>query len=278
MHRNTKKFILKIFVLSTMIIFILNIWDYYLKASSKVTIAQVSGENKQNKQTFKKANYSWLWNTSVAITTNLWISYTQIKQLPATIYQEIFSISELIEDKNAQSELIWNNMVIINEYLNVLKTDVKQLINTKLDKLALLNAFVDQLQYRYNSWIKSQEILVEQKNIFITNITNSDNWIEILKTKMAEDFKNSDSEASLENINNYLELKKENNNARVYISYIDKFLIQFNFLNNYAKNLATVIINNKEAIIKDAYLVIPKEWWIQSLADFKLIFNEWEVK
>jgi hypothetical protein len=76
---------------------------------------------------------------------------------------------------------------------------------------------------------------------------------------MAEDFKNSDSEGSLENINNYLELKNEYNNARVYISYIDKFLIQYNFLNNYNKNLATVLIKNKEAILKDAYLVIPTD-------------------
>jgi hypothetical protein len=76
---------------------------------------------------------------------------------------------------------------------------------------------------------------------------------------MAEDFKNSDYNASLQNINTYLELKKEYDNARVYISYIDKFLIQYEFLNDYSKNLASVIINNKEAIIKDAYLVIPTE-------------------
>jgi hypothetical protein len=42
-------------------------------------------------------------------------------------------------------------MVIIQEYLNVLKTDVRQLINSKIDKLAILNAFIDQLEYRYTS-------------------------------------------------------------------------------------------------------------------------------
>jgi hypothetical protein len=34
------------------------------------------------------------------------MSYTQIKELPATIYKDIFSISELIDNKNAQNELI----------------------------------------------------------------------------------------------------------------------------------------------------------------------------
>lgn len=260
-------------------ILIFNIWDYYLNASSKVTINNDNNSGStQNKQTFKKANYSWLGNTSIAITTNIWMSYTQIKDLPATIYQDIFSISELINNKNAQNELIWNNMIIIQEYLNVLKTDVKQLINSNLDKLAILNAFIDQLEFRYTSWIKSQEILIEQKNIFTTNLTNSDINTEILKIKIAKDFKNNDPEASLENINNYLELKKEYYNARVYISFIDKFLVQYNFLNNYNKNLATVLIKNKEAILKDAHLVIPTEWWIQALADFNLIFNEGETK
>lgn len=280
MTTNTKKFIIKVFILSIIIILVYNIWDYYLNANSKVIISnEINNTNTNiNKQNFKKIDYSWFWNTSVAITTNIGINFKKIQELPATIYQEIFSISELINNKNAKNELIWNNMIIINEYLNVLKVDVKQLINSNVDKLAILNAYIDQLEFRYTSWINNQKILVEQKTIFEQNITNSDNKVAILKEKIALDFKNNDAKATLKNIEEYTKLKEEYYYSKIYISYINQFLAQYNFLNNYSRDLASLLINNKEAIIKDAYLVIPTNWWLKALSDFKLLFNEGEPK
>jgi hypothetical protein len=40
-------------------------------------------------------------------------------------------------------------MIILNEYLNVLKTDIKSLLNSSNDRALTLNAFIDQLEYRY---------------------------------------------------------------------------------------------------------------------------------
>ncbi|MDP2395460.1 MAG: hypothetical protein Q8S84_02615 [bacterium] len=40
-------------------------------------------------------------------------------------------------------------MQYISEYKNILKTDVKQLVNNSLDKSKILNAFIEQLEYRY---------------------------------------------------------------------------------------------------------------------------------
>jgi hypothetical protein len=42
-------------------------------------------------------------------------------------------------------------MIILNEYLNVLKTDVKSLLSASNDRSATLNAFIDQLEYRYKT-------------------------------------------------------------------------------------------------------------------------------
>jgi hypothetical protein len=87
-------------------------------------------------------------------------------------------------------------------------------------------------------------------------MNSANSQIEILKIKIENDFKNSDSKSSLENIDEYLKLKEEYYYAKTYIIYINHFLAQYNFLNNYSKDLASLLINNKDAIIKDAFVVI----------------------
>jgi hypothetical protein len=81
--------------------------------------------------------------------------------------------------------------------------------------------------------------------------------IEILKKKIEKDFSDNNSKESLKNIDSYLELKKEYYYARTYIVYINHFLSEYNYLNKYNKLLLDTLINNKDALIKDAYVVIP---------------------
>jgi len=80
---------------------------------------------------------------------------------------------------------------------------------------------------------------------------------EILKTKINSDYQKRDAEASKENINNYLEQKNKYNYARTYVIYINQFLREYSLLNDYNKKLLDTLINNKNAIIKEAYVVIP---------------------
>jgi len=80
---------------------------------------------------------------------------------------------------------------------------------------------------------------------------------EILKTKINTDYQKRDAAASKENINNYLEQKNKYNYARTYVIYINQFLREYALLNDYNKKLLDTLINNKTAIIKEAYVVIP---------------------
>jgi len=273
MNKNTFKFIKKVFLLSALIVIIFNVWDNYLNADTKEQIKN-NKRLEANAQNYKKQDSSDFWRIWVAISTNLWTSFSQINNLPATIYKDIFSISDLINKTEAKDELIWKNMIIIKEYLNILKTDVKQLINTNYDKPAILNAFIEQLEFRFKNWVENQKLLSNQRDIFINTMNISNTKIEALKAKIESDFKNSNSKSSLENIDKYLKLKEEYYFAKTYIIYINHFLEQYNFLNNYSKNIATVLINNKEAIIKDAFVVISDEWWIEDLKNFNLIFEK----
>lgn len=276
MHKNTLIFGLKIFVLSLVFIIVFNIWDNIINANTKNIKSNTIENNNKN---FKKVNSSWLWNTWIAISTNVWTYFKQTQEVPATIYQEIFSLSELTWSwSEAPIELIWKNMIIINEYRNILKTDANQLINSSYDKEAILKAYVEQLEYRYTIWVKSQQLLVKQNNVLVSSMENSNSKLEILKEKISADFKKSDSASSLENIDKYLELKKEYNLAKIYINYISQFLQQYSYFNKYAKNQATNLLLNKDSIIKNAYVVIPSEWWIEALQEFDLIFTEEQIR
>lgn len=275
MSKQFNNFLLKILVLSVFIVLSFNIWDNLINANwVKWNII----ENTENQSNFKKINNSSIWKTWVAITTNLWIRYTQKAEAPATIYKDIFSVSEIITNQdNANKELIWINMQNVNEYKNVLKTNVKQLLDTSYDKPRILNAFIEQLEFRYTIWAKSINTLNEQKTVFINNMTNADAWIEALKLKIESDFTNNYPEESLENINKYLELKKEYYYSRTYVVYINHFLNEYNYLNEYNKILLDTLINNKEALIKDAFVVIPDSW-TALLKNFNLIYTEEEFK
>jgi hypothetical protein len=89
-------------------------------------------------------------------------------------------------------------------------------------------------------------------------MSHANSEIENLKSKIALDFESSNVDGTLENIDTYVELKQKFNFAKIYVTYINHFLNQYNFLNNYARDLASVLVANKDAIIRDAYVVIPK--------------------
>ncbi|MBT3729050.1 hypothetical protein HOF65_03110 [bacterium] len=91
----------------------------------------------------------------------------------------------------------------------------------------------------------------------MNNIANSEASIETLKQKIESDFRANDSKESLNNIDRYLELKEEFYYSRTYVIYINHFLSEYSYLSEYNKLLLDTLINNKEALIKDAFVVIP---------------------
>lgn len=275
MSKQFINFLLKILLLSVFLVLCFNIWDNLINANWIKGTQLVNTENTSN---FKNISNNSLWKVWVAITTNLWIRYTQRNELPATIYKDIFSVNEIILNQGtANKELIWNNMQSIDEYKNVLKTNVKQLLESSYDKSKILNAFIEQLEFRFIIWTENINKLNEQKDIFTNNMENSNTSIEELKTKIELDFNSNNAEESVDNINKYLELKKEYYYSRTYIVYINHFLAEYNYLNNYNAVLLDTLINNKEALIKDAFVVIPDSW-AELLNNFNLLYTEEEFK
>lgn len=275
MSKQIYKFLAKVLFLSAFLVIVFNIWVNLLNADSTIKDKEIKNTNSKN---FKSVNSSSLWKIWVAITTNIGIKYTARWETPATIYKEIFSVSDIIKNQNtANNELIWINMVAVDEYKNILKTNVKQLIDSSYDKPRILNAFIEQLEYRYTLGLDNAKKLNKQKTVFLNNMNKVNEKISNLKKKIETDFKNNDSKESLKNIDNYLEFKKEYYYSKTYTVYINHFLAEYNYLNNYNKLLLDTLINNKNALIKDSFVVIPDSW-TSLLKNFNLIYDESDYK
>jgi len=88
-------------------------------------------------------------------------------------------------------------------------------------------------------------------------MTRNDSSVATLKTKIGSDFSKFDSASTIENINNYIVLKNDYIYARTYVIFINKFLSQYTFLNEYNKVLLDTLINNKDILTKNSFVVIP---------------------
>lgn len=272
MSRQFNKFLLKILLLAIAIVAIFNIWDNLINAKTNSKKVITNNEN-----IFKKINNSEIWKTWVAISTNLWTRYKERKEMPATIYSDIFSISELKNNSTWNEELIALNMIITSEYTNVLKTNIKTLLENSNNKAEILDAVIEQLEFRYEKAVNQIKTLNSQKIIFEWEIEKSNKESVSLKEKINLDFKANKADESIKNIEKYLEIKNNYFYARTYIVYINQFLREYNALNKYNKELLDTLINNKNALIQSSFVVIPDSW-SKLLKNFDLLYTEEEYK
>lgn len=279
MSIHLRRFVGKIFILSTILGILFSVWThFYVNGFQKITNIQQE-ETNTNAGKFVKSNNADMAMISVAITTNIWTSHKLLNSLPASIYKDVMSIEDAMFNKQkATDEIIWKNMIAVQEYRNVLKTSIKNLIGNSLNKQEVLEAYISQLEFRYETAINNQKNLIKQKELFTVSMAEANAEILKVKNKITVDFNANDAQASIENIDSYLEHKKKFYFARTYNIYINQFLREYQYLNGYNKNLLDVLINNKEAIIKDAYLIVPDNGWLESLKALDLLFEESDFK
>ncbi|MDD2907464.1 MAG: hypothetical protein PHH98_02375 [Candidatus Gracilibacteria bacterium] len=274
MTRNFKNFLGKVFISTSIMVVGFYVWQNVGNANITQETTPELNVAKENSAVYQNTSITSLGKTGVAITTNIGIKYKQRTEIPATIYSDVFSVNKLLNNSfDGSSEIIASNMLITQEYQNVLKTDIKGILANAKNKGEILDAIIEQLEFRYEKAAKQINNLNEQKNIFENEMTAAETKVESLKVKINTDFKNKDANASKENIDEYLKQKNAYYYARTYIIYINKFLLDYTYLNEYNKKLLDTLINNKEALIKDAYVVIP-DTGTSLLKDFDLLYDE----
>ena len=274
--------ILKITSLALLFALIFNFASAYLNGwiktipSSISEVENLSNEWNNNKYKFKKSNSIILAKSGVALSTNVGIRYKQRQN--QNLYKNVPTIAKTISDKKyANNTSLSKNILIIREYYNVLRTDIKKMISSSYNKKETLEAYIEQLKYRYNNANAQMRILIKKKNELSIDLKTSWEKINIIKQKIDSDFKKFDAKATENNINDLLIAKAEYNYAKTHIIFINQYLKQYQNLNNSNKKLLDTLINNKKAIIKNTQIVIP-DTWIEALKKLDLIVDEKEYK
>lgn len=267
LHRKSIRFFSEITIISLtfLLAFQIPVWAEYKN----------NNQETHNKNTYQNSETENLWVVGVAIATNLWTRHTQITSLPATIYKDVISIEDILSNKNTSSDdFVTKNMLLIKEYRNVSATNIQKLLNQSYDKQWTLKVYLDTLKNRYTLANRQMASLNQQKQIFEATLDQTQTQINEIKTKIENDFQSVNTDATLDNIDTYLELKHKYDLTRTYLIFTNKFIEQYNFLNNYNQKIAQTIINNSDAIIKDAYVVVPESWNTQLLQDLNLLIEE----
>ena len=276
MTKQYKSFLLKTLALTSIIVGVFNIGWLFINAQNDNN--KVTQKQEEQESNFTSTKKSEIWKTWVAITTNLWIRYKQRGEIPATIYKDVFSLDELKLSKyDANNVIIAENMAITSEYKEILKSDFKQILKDALDKPAMLEAIIEQLEYRYEISTKQINKLNEQKTVLESAMSQANSRKSEIKTKIDTDFRQNNPDESIDNISDYLETQNNYYYARTYVIFINQFLNEYNVLNEYNKRLLDVLINNKNAIINNSYVVIP-DTWAELLKEFDLLYDEAEYK
>lgn len=254
--------ILKIISLALIFALIFNIANSYFKKGN-FTIPSTLNKEKNtknlennNKYKFRKSNSIILAKSWVALTTNIGTKYKQ--RQTQNLYKDVPQVAKIISEKKyADKSNLATHLLRIQEYSNILKTDIKKMLASSYDKAETLDAYIEQLKYRYKQAQLSIKLLVKKKAQLSKNLKSSTIKINLLKKEISINFKNFNTKALEKNIDDLLLVKAEYNYAKTHIIFINQFIKQYNSLNNYNKKLLDTLINNKEAILKNAHIVIP---------------------
>lgn len=266
---------LKVGLIALILLWMLQLWHWYT-SQERVTVYAAS----TNATTYKSASstdYGIIW---VALSTRIWIAFQDWlgQSRSASFYKEIASVWETPEEKKAiRSEMISKNMLIMQEYLNLSRTNIKTLLDSSSDRKSTLEWFISQLEMRYTNSALSLQSLEKQKAATLVYLWEVEAKIEAVKVDMETNFSQAQASNTLDNVDEYFSLRWEYTQAFTDIVFINQFIKQHAFLNNYNKWILDTLINNKDAIINQSYVVIPDSW-DQYLRPLELIFDEAEIK
>ncbi len=271
MHKNTRNIGIKITLISIILIGVFQLVQYAVAGQNT---AKIQSQNSLMYASATEQNYSQIW---VAIGTWVGIRYDSISA-NIQVYGEEARLWETPEErKTIREKLLRENMMIIKEYLGLVKTDVLVVLDESENRRSTLDSLISQLELRYRNAATSMINLQDQKNLLMWQMQGDSTEIEQVKTQMSTDFTQNDVPAVIQDVDTYIELRDRITSDRTDVILINQFLAQYNFLNQYNKKLLDTLINNREAIISESYVVIPDSG-DDFLKQFKLLYEEEEFK
>lgn len=269
-----KDFVKKVLLLWIFLSLLINLLvSYFAWFETKEANAQST-----NDINFKRLDNSYLWTTWVAVSLNIWTKTKLSWETPINITSEVLPISFILADKTkSRDKIITSNMLAIAEYLNVVKTDINSLLDQSSDREAMLESYTDELKYRYKITLEHIDVLNKQWSELKAAIQSSEGKISRLKDELSQAYKKLDYDKTQEKLDEYLKERDIFTYANTYLIFVSKFINSYTIINNYNKVYLDTIINNSDALIKNAKIVLPDSW-TELLKKLELVKTEAEFK
>ena len=232
-----------------------------------------------NNINYKNITVKPIANVWVAITSNIWIWIKNDNKIEQkNINNKLFDVRDFYENKQSiKEEIIKNNMLFVQEYSNILRINFNDTLSKSKNKEKTLNNIIKQLEIRYTNSNNNIINLSKQRDILLSELEKISTKINNLKNNLEIDFTASKSSKVFKHVENYYDLKYKEISLKTNIIFIWEFIKRNIILNNYNKWLLDTLINNKDIISKNSFIVIPSSW-SDLLKDFNLIFTEEEYK
>lgn len=231
-----------------------------------------------NEKSFKQSDMSYIGNIATAISLNIGkIEKTQAGW-ETNIWDSNITIAEILANpKEGEKRLIANNMLALQSYLNILKTDILSLLDTSSDRTTALDEHIEILKSYYTSTSERTLLLAEQSRDLQAILISASERTEAAKLAMEEKYSAFEFEWVDEVIDSYIRVKNEENRAKVYLTYIQRFQRGYGILQGENRKILDTLINNREALIKSSIVVIPDSG-TELLKKLKLLTTEEEYK
>ncbi len=211
-----------------------------------------------NDGNFTQADMSYIGNVATALSLNIGQKSKPVSPGNNNLMDDTISISEILANpRDGERRLIASNMLSMQSYLNVLKVDIVSLLDETDDRARALDEHIDILKSYYIRTSERINLLAEQSRDLVVILTSASQTTESAKKAMEEKYKAFEYDGVDTVINDYVSAKNDENRARVYLAYIERFQRGYGILQGQNKKILDTIINNREALIKKAVIVIP---------------------
>lgn len=148
-------------------------------------------------------------------------------------------------------------MLAIDQYIELLRTDIISLLDNSGDRGTALDEHIDLLKSAYTQTSERLLLIDEQTRDLSSRIEAAGVTLATTKEKMEEKYQNKDPKDIDKIIEDFSKAKEDESRARAYMVYLERFRSGYIVLQTQNKKLLDTLINNREALIKRATVVIP---------------------
>jgi hypothetical protein len=250
--REIKDFTKNTLILTLLFTLVLHLsWSYLREYISLPSFAE-------NVSEFQMANATFLGGYATAVGLNVWLREKAKSSWPVNLYGQTITIAEALSDTEAgQRSLITDNMISINTYLNLLKTDIGSMLDQSIDRTQALDEHISLLKTYFVRTTERMALLESQIADLRNIITESNSAINASKNNIQISYRGLDYNVLETNIESYMNSRQDEVKSRTYLTFLEKFQASYATLQAENAKILDTIINNREAIIKRATIVIP---------------------